>query len=83
MKNPSTGYKFHKTANGERSALYILVEVRSYHKTGSAKRSTGAIYTQLKDQVEVRPINTKNKSTKTTIKSSGSRNRSNTSRSTY
>ena len=44
MKNPDSGYKSHKSVNGERSALYIAVEVKKYHATGSATRSTGAIY---------------------------------------
>ena len=44
MKNPSTGYKYHKFPNGEASALYILVDVKNYHASGSAIKSKGAIY---------------------------------------
>ena len=48
MKNPKSGYKSHKSANGERSSLYILVELKSYHATGSVSKSTGAIYDLVK-----------------------------------
>ena len=36
MKNPDSGYKAH-TVNGEKSSLYILLEVKDYHV---APRST-------------------------------------------
>ena len=48
MKNSKSGYKPHKSANGERSSLYILVELKNYHATGSVSKSTGAIYDSVK-----------------------------------
>ena len=35
MKNPASGYREHKTSQGEKSSLYIVVELREYHETGS------------------------------------------------
>ena len=84
MENPSTGYKFHKTSNGEKSALYVLVEVKKYHKTGVAARSTGATYTQLQDEVRIIPRNNSSTRTQTSSRSrSSSTRRVSSSRSTY
>ena len=86
MKNPSTGYKYHKFPNGEASALYILVDVKNYHATGSAIKSKGAIYN---DSVIATGSNTtpsSSTSRATTSRATTSRStspRTNSSRSTY
>jgi len=36
MKNPASGYKAHKTDNGERSALYVFIELKDSHESRSA-----------------------------------------------
>ena len=46
MKNPDSGYKPHTSSNGERSSLYISVEVKKYHATGSVNKSKGSIYSK-------------------------------------
>ena len=77
MKNPKSGYKFHKSSNGEHSALYISVEVKNYHATGSATKPKGAIYKEkLLSPLSVHTPSKNNVSTTNTNTSTSSRNRS-------
>ena len=41
MKNPASGYKAH-TVGGEKSSLYILLEVRDYHQATPVSSTTSS-----------------------------------------
>ena len=76
MKNPASGYKEHTTANGERSALYVFIELKESHEspaptTVSTPRQS-ARRTPTRRTTTRRTTTTTNRTTSTPRSSSGS-----------
>jgi len=71
MKNPASGYKEHTTANGERSALYVFIELKESHES-LAPTTVSTPRQSARRTPTRRTTTTTNRTTSTPRSSSGS-----------